>query len=81
MVCRHLHIQGSTGVSQILGSQNCALFAYEESSLVEQTYEPCSSNLGTKDNGVEGKEHTLKVLHPTLSGQMDKSQTLRPLTP
>lgn len=72
LVSGHLHLQCVSGVSQILCSEHCALLTNQKSSLVSLL---ASIRLRVT------KSLTLKVLQPTLSGQIDKSQTLSPLTP
>lgn len=74
MILRHFHIEIRTGVSKVLGSEDGAFLADQQGRLksINIEYVPLKR---------KRKELTLKVLQPTLSGQMDKSHTLRPLTP
>ena len=72
MISRHFHVQCSAGISQILRNKHGAFLADQQCSLNDPLDWFPFSGMGPL---------TLKVLHPTLSGQIDKSQTLRPSTP
>lgn len=76
MVSRDLHIQISSRIAKVLRNEDCALLADKESSLLVRMVSIWQNFKGTNKRTL-----TLKVLQPTLSGQIDRSQTLRPLTP
>lgn len=65
------HLESVTTIAKVLSRENGALLANEKSSLHYVSILPSG----------RGGELTEKVLQPTLSGQMERSDTLRFLTP
>lgn len=74
MIYGHLHVEVRARVSQILCSQDSAFLTNEKGSL---QYHVSLSKIEVLGYEVL----TLKVLHPTLPGQMERSETFRFLTP
>jgi hypothetical protein len=75
VVCWNLHVQSSTTIAKVFGREDGALLANQEGSLDSRV-----SNVCIEDPiRVEGP--TEKVLQPTLSGQIERSETFKFFTP
>ena len=70
MVRGHIHVQCCARIPQVLCYKNSTFLSNKESSLEFVTL------VSFFTRSKEGKILTLKVLQPTLSGQIDRSQTL-----
>ena len=72
VVVGHLHFEGGARVAEVLGDKGSALLADQEGGRVPVK----GVNTMLERTGVE----ITYVLQPTLSGQIERSATLRPLT-
>lgn len=79
MVRRDLHVQSGAAVSEIFGSEDSTLFTDEESSLSITLASSYTSNQESNKSVLFAL--TEKVLQPTLSGQILRSETFKFLTP
>lgn len=75
MVSGNLHVKGSSTIAQVFSGQDGTLLTDQESGLLYTI-----SNFDHNDH-LNMNRLTEKVLHPTLSGHTERSETFKFLTP